>query len=115
LWRLVDLIRRLGDDMRVAAALALALATCLLGTAQAHEGGTHSRGTVKEITADRLVLTTAEGANVTVAMAPDTRILRGQQAIRASDVRPGERAVVHAATREGRLQATEVMVAPSPK
>ncbi len=102
--------------MRLAAALPLLLAAWVLGpSAQAHEGGTHARGTVKEITADRLVLTTTEGASVTVAMAPGTRILRGREAIRASEVHPGERAVVHAATRDGRLEATEVMVAAPSK
>ncbi len=88
--------------------LAAALST---SSAQAHEGGTHARGTVKEITADRLVLATPEGTSVAFAVQPDTRILRGDHAIRASDVRAGERAVVHAMTRQGRLEATEVMVA----
>jgi hypothetical protein len=102
--------------MRPAVALSLALVVWVLNSsAQAHEGGTHSRGTVKEITADRLVLTTTDGTSVTVALAPGTRILRGHEAIRASDVHPGERAVVHAATREGKLEATEVKVAASPK
>ncbi len=102
--------------MRPAAVLSLALIVWVLNpSAQAHEGGTHSRGTVKEISADRLVLTTTEGASVTVALAPDTRILRGQEAIQPSDVHPGERAVVHSAMREGRLEAREVKLAASPK
>lgn len=102
--------------MRIAPASFLVLAAWLAGaSALAHEGGSHPRGTVKEITADRIVLTTPEGASVTVAMAPDTRILRGHRLIGAAEVRPGERAVVHAATHGGKLEATEVMVAEAPK
>ncbi len=101
--------------MRFAATTFLLLA-CLAGVpALAHEGGAHSRGTVKEITADRLVLTTTGGEDVTVAMMPDTRILRDHRTIRATDIHPGERAVVHAAPRGGRLEATAVMVADAPK
>ncbi len=100
--------------MRIPIALPswLVVAACLLtSSAQAHEGGTHSRGTVEEITADRIVLATPEGKSVTIVLDPDTRILRGDHVIRPSDVRPGERAVVHAASRQGKLAATEVMVA----
>ena len=98
--------------MRKGMILTVALAGWLAGaSAYAHEGGAHSRGTVKEITADRIVLTTTEGKSITVAMTPDTRIVQGHRTIRAVDVRPGERAVVHAATHDGKLEATEVMVA----
>ncbi len=94
----------------------LVLATALLtSSAQAHEGGTHSRGTVKEITAERIVLATPEGKTVTIAMEPETRIVRGDHAIRPSEVRLGERAVVHASPRGGKLEATEVMVAAASK
>jgi hypothetical protein len=82
-------------------------------TAMAHEGGMHTRGTVKEITADRIVLTTAEGKDVGVAMDAETRILRGHRPIGPADVRTGERVVVHAANRDGKLEATQVMVADS--
>ena len=93
------------------AILSLALAGWLLGaTAQAHEGGAHSRGTIKEIDADRIVLTTAQGAEVAIPMAPSTRILRGKRSIQAADVHPGERAVVHAASRGGKLEAEVVML-----
>ncbi len=92
--------------------LILALAGSLVGAATyAHEGGVHSRGTVKEIAADRIVLMTADGKSVTVAMDAETRIVRGRRTITAEEVRPGERAVVHAANRDGKLEATEVMVA----
>jgi hypothetical protein len=102
--------------MRIATTTVLMLVGWLAGaTALAHEGGTHARGTVKEITADRIVIATAGGADVTVALGPETRLLRGHKAISTAEVHPGERAVVHAATHDGKLEATEVMVAEQPK
>jgi len=102
--------------MRKTTILTVALAGWLVGAhAYAHQGATHSRGTVKEITADRIVLTTTEGTSVVVAIAPDTRIFRGHRAIRPADVHPGERAVVHAASHGGKLEAIEVTVAESAK
>jgi hypothetical protein len=102
--------------MRIAAASCLALATWMLAASvQAHEGGTHARGTVKEISSDRLELTTTEGTSVSVALGPETHFMRGHKAIQAADVHPGERAVVHAAMRGGKLEAVAVMVADTPK
>ncbi len=102
--------------MKKAMILVLALAGSTVGSAaHAHEGGMHSRGTVKEITADRIVLLTTDGKDVTVAMDPETRIVRGHHTITAADVHPGERAVVHASNHGGKLEATEVMVAAAPK
>lgn len=96
-------------------AIALTLGLLAAASGRAHEGGTHSRGTVKEIAADRIVLVTGEGASVTVPMDAETRILRGRRTITAADVHPGERAVVHAAPRDGKIEATEVMVAEVPR
>jgi hypothetical protein len=101
--------------MQRVAILSLALAGSLLGAvAQAHEGGAHARGTVKEISAERIVLTTAQGAEVAIPMAPSTRILRGKKSIQAAEVRLGERAVVHAASRDGKLEAEVVMLGVAP-
>ena len=85
------------------------------GTVSAHEGGTDHRGTVKEIAADRIVLTTPEGSERTVAMGPGTRILRGPVAVPLAEVRLGERAVVHTAMRGGKSEATEVRLAAKPR
>ena len=102
--------------MRIATLSWLVTVAWLLGaSAQAHEGGTHSRGTVQEIAADRIVLATPEGRRVAIGMEPDTRIVRGDHVIRVSDVRLGERAVVHASAHDGNLVATEVMLAAAPK
>ncbi len=93
----------------------LVLATLLLGApATAHEGGAHSMGTVKEITGDRIVLTTREGKDVSIPLVAGTRILKGDRTVTPADVHPGERAVVHSAMHGGKPEATEVRVANAP-
>lgn len=83
--------------------------------ALAHEGGAHAKGTVKAVTADRLVLTTTGGEELSVVLVSGTRISRGHRDISAADVHPGERAVVHASRHGEQLEATAVMVAaPKP-
>ncbi len=102
--------------MRKTTIVMVALAGWLVGArAGAHEGGMHERGTVKEVAADRIVLATTEGTSVTIAILPDTHIFRGHRAIRPADIHPGERAVVHAASHDGKMEATEVMVADTAK
>jgi hypothetical protein len=96
--------------------MVLAMVVWLVGTAAlAHEGGAHTRGTVKEITADRIVVVTTDEKEVVVALGAETRILRGQRVIGPTDVRPGERVIVHSTTHDGELEATRVMVAEAVK
>jgi hypothetical protein len=98
--------------MRSRATRSLLLAGWLLGApALAHEGGTHARGTVQEVAADRIVLRTTEGKLLSLPLTTRTRCLRGAREIQPSEIKPGERAVVHAASREGKLEAAEVRVA----
>jgi hypothetical protein len=92
------------------------VAAALLGRpALAHEGGTHERGVVKEVAKDRIVLATGEGKTVSIAVGPETRFLRGEVAVKPGDVHAGERAVVHARSSDGKLEATEVRLAPAAK
>lgn len=98
--------------MRVGTTTILVLGAWLLAaSAHAHEGGLHSRGIVKEITPDRLVLASTTGAEVGVALVPRTRVLRGKRTIPAAEIEQGERAVVHAARTDAGLEATEVRLA----
>jgi hypothetical protein len=98
--------------MRFGHASPVVLAALLFGAgAGAHEGGVDARGTVKEITPDRLVLSSAAGTEVTVTLAAGTRILRGKRPVGVADIKRGERAVVHAAQQGAILEATEVRLA----
>jgi hypothetical protein len=83
--------------------------------ALAHEGGKDARGVVKTITSQELVVTTTGGVDLKVAIVGDTEILRGTKSVPARDVHPGERVVVHAAPREGRLEAGLVNLAAKHK
>jgi hypothetical protein len=89
----------------------VALALLLGNVAQAHEGGTDARGVVTSITSEEIVVATVSGAELKARIVPTTEILRGKESIRAQDVHPGERVVVHAAPHEGRLEAKLVKVA----
>jgi len=80
---------------RVLAAVLLSLT--LLTSALAHEGGHHTKGTVKEVTAERLVLSEADGHDVTFLVTKATEFYRAGQPVKAGDAKPGERAVVHGA------------------
>ena len=93
----------------------LLVAALLAGPVRAHEGGTHARGVVKEISGERIVLTTSEGKPLTIALGPETRIIRGNEAVSVEAVRPGERAVVHARRKAGQLEATHVKLGSAKK
>lgn len=94
---------------------ALLVIALLAGPVRAHEGGMHARGIVKEITRERIVLTTPEGKPLTIALGPRTRIIRGKQVVQVEGVRPGERAVVHATRTAGQLEATDVKLGSAKK
>lgn len=92
------------------------VAVALLGgAARAHEGGTHARGVVKEISAERIVLTPPKGEPLEFALGKETRILRGNERVPVDAVRTGERAIVHASRQGDRLVATDVKLGPAKK
>lgn len=97
--------------MKLTTTLVAALVWLSASTALAHEGGTDARGTVKEITSERIVLETPRGTELKVGLVSGTVILRGERAISAQEIHAGERAVVHAAMRAGKLEAMEIKVA----
>jgi hypothetical protein len=73
----------------------LALALGLAGAANAHEGHEHeARGTVKDLSAERLVLTATDGKEVEFVLAPETKFLRGEVSVPRAEVEIGERAIV---------------------
>lgn len=93
----------------------LLLAAWLPGPALAHEGGTHAKGTVHQVSASGIMLQTPEGKMVTLPVGQQTHVMRGDKVIELTDIKPGERAVVHAMTHDGKLEATEIRVAGASK
>jgi hypothetical protein len=76
------------------AVLTLALLTPTLALAHGKDG-VHVMGTVKEVKQDTLVLETTEKKQVDVMTDPSTRYEKSGVASTASDLKPGERVVVH--------------------
>lgn len=90
-------------------ALAGTLAAPVL--APAHEGGSHAVGTVREITADRIVVALPDGKDAVFALAPDTSFQRGTATARREEVKVGERVVVHGKRAGDREIATLIKLA----
>lgn len=95
-----------------AAIVAMAVTLLAAPGAEAHEGGMHAKGVVKAITAERLTVGTAQGEK-TFDLTPATSYVRGAAPARREDLRAGERVVVHARQKDGRLEATEVRAGPA--
>ena len=87
------------------AALAVALAA---GPAAAHEKGGRAMGVVESVTAEEIVIRTADGHPVAFALGPATRFTLGGKPARAGDVRVGQRASVHGKKAGDRLEAVQV-------
>lgn len=99
--------------MRSMAAMAVLGALLAPALAGGHGAGFHARGTIKEIAADRVVLTATDGKDQAYAVGPDTKFVRGEALARREGVRAGERAVIHARRAGGELRALEIHLAPA--
>jgi hypothetical protein len=90
-------------------ALLLAVAT---STAFAHGNKVHVRGTVEKISADSLVVKTADGKSVEVKFAASTvfvsRSNNEDKSAKASDLAAGDLVVIHATPTNSSLEADEI-------
>jgi hypothetical protein len=98
-------------------ALLLALATLLLSSiAFAHGGLEHVKGTVAKISDQSVTVTTTAGKTVEVLLDDKTTYARADKPIQKSDLKVGDRVVIHAAEKGTTLTAHTVEVgAPTPK
>jgi hypothetical protein len=90
--------------LKLLVACALAVAT---SGAWAHGTGVHAKGTLKRVSAARLVVQTEEGEKA-FQLSPATKFLKGSSPSSAADLHPGDRVVVHAKEANGALEATQV-------
>ena len=95
--------------LRIAGFAAATVALALAASAPAHEGGVDVRGVVKTLEPDRLEVTTAKTSQA-FALTPGTEFVKGGAPARREDVRAGDRVVVHARERGGRLEAVLVRI-----
>ena len=90
-------------------ALLFALAT---GTAFAHGNKVHVRGTVEKISADSVVVKTADGKSVEVKIAASSVFLsranNEDKPAKAGDLAAGDLVVIHATSKDNILEADEI-------
>ncbi len=96
-------------------ALLFALAT---NTAFAHGNKVHVSGTVEKISADSLVVKTADGKSVEVKIAASTVFLsrsnNEDKPAKAADLAAGDRVVIHATPKDNILEADEIKFSVPP-
>jgi hypothetical protein len=96
--------------------LLLALATMLLSLAAfAHDGMEHVRGTVVKVSGQSVTVTTAAGKSVEVMLDAQTTYARAEKPIQKSDLKVGDRVLIHAAEKNEILTAHTVAVGGSAK
>lgn len=86
----------------------LVLVLALAGLSFAHGGAQHVMGTVTAVAADSITLRTANGAVQAVAYNGQTRFLKSGAPASAKDLRTGDRVVIEAEKRNGKMQAESV-------
>lgn len=89
----------------VATILMLAVAGTI---ALAHGNEVHVLGTVKVITAKAITVETIQKQTKVVPFTPHTTFFNGTEPAAPSDLKVGDRVVIHADVHDGRLRATEV-------
>jgi hypothetical protein len=83
-----------------------------MGTAFAHGNKVHVRGTVEKISADSVVVKTADGKSVEVKIAVSTVFLsranNEDKPAKAGDLAAGDLVVIHATPKDNILEADEI-------
>jgi hypothetical protein len=96
--------------------LLLALATALLAPiVLAHGGLEHVRGTVAKVSDQSVTVTTTAGKTVEVLLDAQTTYARADKPIQKSDLKIGDRVVIHAAEKGTTLTAHTVEVGGAAK
>ena len=94
--------------MKRTAALVFALSVALTALLSAHDDAPHIRGTIVSATDTTIVVKPATGANQTLTVSSDTKVMRGKTAASLKDVKVGDRVVVHAMKHLDHLMAEEI-------
>jgi hypothetical protein len=89
------------------------LAVAITTSSFAHEGDHHVKGVIKEVTAEKLVITESTGEDVAFVVTKATEFFREGKPVKREDAKPGERAVVHGVAGGG-TTAAEVMLGAAP-
>lgn len=82
----------------------------MVGTAYAHNGMEHVMGTVASLTDGSITVTTTDGKTQTVIVTSDTKYSNTSGTITLKDITVGDRVVIHATKKDGKLSAATVQV-----
>jgi hypothetical protein len=98
--------------MKLRLSLLALLFALVTGTAFAHGNKVHVRGTVEKISADSVVVKTADGKSVEVKFAASTVFLsrsnNEDKPAKAGDLAAGNLVVIHATRKDNTLEADEI-------
>jgi Domain of unknown function (DUF5666) len=98
--------------MKLRLSLLALLFVLAAGTAFAHGNKVHVRGTVEKISADSVVVKTADGKSVEVRIAASTVFLwrskNADKPAKAGDLTAGDLVVIHATPKDNKLEADEI-------
>ena len=94
---------------------ALLISMTIAPPALAHEGGHSAYGVVKEVTAERLVVTDEHGKDMTFELTPGTKFFRDHKAIERGKAVVGDRVVVKGKDVSGRMEASNVELGAAQK
>jgi hypothetical protein len=78
------------------------------GSLFAHGNEKHVMGTVKAVAADSVTVETASHQSQTVQITPQTKFIKSGAPSSLSDLKAGDRVVIHAKAAGNKLEATEV-------
>ena len=94
---------------------ALWLAIAIAPVARAHEGHEHKvMGTVTMAAVDHVMVKTTEDKEVTIQVTKDTKVMKGEVAMKTEDIDAGTRVVVTAVTEKDQLKAKLIQVGADP-
>ena len=96
-----------------ATALLIVGLNLLAPAASAHGAMEHVTGTLVRVGNDVLSVKTTKGATVEVHLDAQTEYVRASQPAKKSELKPGDRVVIHAAKKNGVLVAHEVKLGSS--
>ena len=94
---------------------ALLLTIAIAPVARAHEGHEHKvMGTVTMAAVDHIMVKTTEDKEVTIQVTKDTKVMKGEAAMKTEDIDAGTRVVVTAVTEKDQLKAKLIQVGADP-
>ncbi len=87
----------------------------LTGSLFAHGNEKHVLGVVKSVGADSVTVETASHQTQTVQVTAETKFVKSGAPSSLSDLKVGDKVVIHAKPSGNKLEATEVKFGPTPK